>query len=210
MNNVSYDELNILSFEDYFDVMEISKGQKKSRVLLAGAFLDAFLFIFAYAKRLKGKPQAKQEISAMVKDEVIKIIPSKFKTNGKVTDKFISYYVEILVASLAKTITDSLMFDDSYYLSYDRAFRLAASEANTVENYSDYADALSSGKTQKTWLTEQDERVRPTHAIVDGKTIGISEFFRVGSANMRFPHDILYASDHPEELINCRCSIAYK
>lgn len=95
-----------------------------------------------------------------------------------------------------------------YWLSYRRAEDIAKSEANTFLNYTDYIDAVNSGKTKKTWLTMLDDKVRPTHDEVEGLTIGIDELFYVGDSQMKFPHD-LSESPNPKEVIGCRCSVEY-
>ena len=96
-----------------------------------------------------------------------------------------------------------------YWLSLDRAMNIAQSEANTFLNYSDYVDAKDRGYTQKTWLTMLDDRVRDSHEEIEGQTVGIDETFKVGTSEMRFPHDWTLSPD-PKEVINCRCAVDYK
>lgn len=98
--------------------------------------------------------------------------------------------------------------DVEYWLSYRRAEDIAKSEANTFLNYTDFVEAKESGRTKKTWLTMLDDKVRETHTEVEGQTIGIDEYFTVGDSLMRFPHD-LAESPNPQEVIGCRCSVAY-
>ena len=84
----------------------------------------------------------------------------------------------------------------------------AENEANTTLNYKDYLKAIASGKTQKTWLTYGDSRVRKTHRPLDGKTIPITGLFEVGDSFMRYPKDQKYFPK-PELYISCRCSLRY-
>jgi len=99
--------------------------------------------------------------------------------------------------------------DEAWYTSSDRALYNAENSANDVLNYTEYIEALRSGKTHKKWITEPDNRVRKTHKEVTKKPIPINELFNVGFALMRFPKDYDLAEAFPEELINCRCSIKY-
>lgn len=99
--------------------------------------------------------------------------------------------------------------DEPWYTSSDRSLFNAENSANDVMNYSEYIDALHSGKTEKRWITEQDNRVRKTHKAVTKKPIPIKDLFHVGFALMRFPKDYDLAEAFPEELINCRCTIEY-
>lgn len=172
------------------------------RIRLAEAFLDAFLFVFAYAKRVKDEAQ----IAAKMKEEMTKAVPAKFKRDGVIFDSYIKDYIALSAASIAHT---TFKYGDGWYTSYDRAFDLAANEANSIENYGDYADAVKAGYTHKTWLTENDERVRPSHAIMDGVTVPIDVPFNVGGSLMRFPGDTALGAS-PSETCNCRCSLDYK
>ena len=54
----------------------------------------------------------------------------------------------------------------------------------------------------------RDERVRDTHAEIDGVTIPINDAFVVGNSLMDYPMDTSYGADL-EEVINCRCGCIY-
>lgn len=98
--------------------------------------------------------------------------------------------------------------DSTYWLSEKRAFLIAGNEANSILNYSDYAYAVYEGNTQKQWLTMEDEKVRMSHAEINGQIIGINDLFVVGDSVMRFPHDTEYGAT-PQEIIGCRCTVRY-
>lgn len=53
-----------------------------------------------------------------------------------------------------------------------------------------------------------DRRVRHTHEMVDGETIGIYDAFEVGDALMMFPKDDSLGAGQ-EEIANCRCVVEY-
>ena len=55
---------------------------------------------------------------------------------------------------------------------------------------------------KKTWLTSGDNRVRDSHASLDGDTISVDEKFGNG---LRYPRDT--KSSDPSEVINCRCTL---
>ena len=80
---------------------------------------------------------------------------------------------------------------------------------NGYEAEKEYRKAIEQGKTKKTWLTENDERVRFTHTLVEGQTVAIDGLFLVGDSLMRFPMDTMYDAD-PKETVNCRCSCVYE
>lgn len=60
---------------------------------------------------------------------------------------------------------------------------------------------------RKTWVAEEDERVRATHRRADGQTVRSGTAFRVGKARLQYPGD---PSGPPEEVINCRCYLSWE
>lgn len=92
--------------------------------------------------------------------------------------------------------------------SQAKAIEVAQNEANSIFNCMEYADAVAKGYTKKTWITEGDRRVRPTHEDVDMETIDIDMTFQVGDSLMMFPKDTSMGAS-AKEIVNCRCSIRY-
>lgn len=97
---------------------------------------------------------------------------------------------------------------DNWYLSVDRAKFNAENEANTVLNRGDYLKAVEAGYNFKRWITEADERVRPTHQEVEGVTIPIDGIFVVGDSLFDYPKSLKF-SPSPSEYVNCRCVTEY-
>lgn len=126
-----------------------------------------------------------------------KVILDEYNTNNEKTGTSEASYKDVVMAT-----------SDGWYLSQDRVIFNAENEANTVMNYKDFTEAKGT-KRYKVWHTEMDDRVRPTHIPLEGEKIPISELFVVGNALMRYPKDLEYSADNPEEVINCRCSIEY-
>lgn len=58
----------------------------------------------------------------------------------------------------------------------------------------------------KTWVTMHDDRVRASHAALDGKTIPSGEKFDVGGDLLSHPGEPV---GDPSEWINCRCVLLY-
>ncbi|MFC3208138.1 phage minor head protein [Aquamicrobium soli] len=72
---------------------------------------------------------------------------------------------------------------------------------------------IASGKIKaedvtKIWHSAGDNRVRHTHQVLNGTSVGIDELFEsLSGATLRFPHD----PDGPrEEIIGCRCYLEYR
>ena len=95
-----------------------------------------------------------------------------------------------------------------WFLSIDRAIALAENESNTFLNYDEFRTAKEEGYQYKTWITEKDNKVRPTHQDVDDEKIPIEEAFYVGNYMMMFPKDTSLGAG-AEEISNCRCTIQY-
>lgn len=55
----------------------------------------------------------------------------------------------------------------------------------------------------KTWIAVEDEKTRPAHAIANGQTVSINEYYFVGGEYLYYPGDM---HGSPGNVINCRCS----
>lgn len=199
------DEISRLSFDTYYGEMDISKDQINRRKRIAERFLDAFLLIFAYYKRIKNQPFVSSELPAFIKAELIKALPYEYKQSGTVDDPDILTHISLVAASVANSI---MRYGEGWYTDYENAWELAAQEGNSIENRVDYTEAVKSGKTKKTWHTILDGRERETHRIIDGTTIPINDYFNVGSSIMQFPRDDSMGAG-AEEISHCRCHVSY-
>lgn len=66
-------------------------------------------------------------------------------------------------------------------------------------------EVLPEGAT-KTWLSAEDDRVRPTHEDADGQVVPLSAAFDVGGVQLDYPGD---PSGPDDEVCNCRCTVIY-
>ena len=143
-------------------------------------------------------------------------------TREELINRLISEYSQIVleygyrpnyahIERVAEDVIDHTLekIDVEFITSEDRSIMIAENEINNVGNNDEYLEAKENGKTTKTWHTMNDNKVRDTHVVMDGVTIGIDEFFHVGEAEMLYPLDEENAYDHPEETNNCRCSVTY-
>ena len=196
---MKFDELNKL--KRYFSVMELPQSEKDKRVSLGNLFFDAFFYVFML---MKAEVKLDGEID---RDYYIRTL------DGRIRDVLESKelpYDEEYIPRLTEDVIDATTrhLDDPYYFSKDRALLVAQNEANTVMNSVDFANAKSSGKKYKRWVTEKDSRVRLSHEEVDETKIPIDDYFHVGNDDLKFPHD--YMNGSPENLINCRCTCLYE
>lgn len=93
---------------------------------------------------------------------------------------------------------------------YQKAVRIARTETHRVKEAGTYESALKGEKAGikqvKTWNSSNDGRTRKEHRRLDGKTIPLDEYFRVGSAKALKPG----GTGRPEHDINCRCWLSYE
>lgn len=197
------DEIRSIPYKEYFGIMNLSEKQKKDRIAFAERLEDELLTIFLLFATLK-------EYSVDNDNLIVEQLKSAYLTVsqsfGAPQDEYLIGLAEYFAMEFIRATRQHI--DDEWYTSEDRAVFNAENEANTVLNYKDFADAKKV-YTHKTWRTENDNRVRPTHVPLEGETIPIDDLFVVGEALMRYPKDVEYAADNLEEIVGCRCSISY-
>ena len=87
--------------------------------------------------------------------------------------------------------------------SIEDIFRVADTETHRVYNTALFDVAEISG-ANKTWVTMMDEKVRETHAFLEGVTIPWDErFYTYDGDSAEFPGGFELASNN----VNCRCEI---
>ena len=209
----------IIPIDRFFAEMALSEAEKKRREDLATDLYLLFLLFFSEVEA--------EKVIQNTSKPVIDVEYYKDMLTRRVCDDFETLYVVLVAALLGrKTMTDELKenvkqrisdivdttmkFEDEFYTSDDRATMLGCNEANYLGNDTDYHIAEYQGYRHKQWLTMKDEKVRFTHSVIDGQTIDIDEYFKVGAAEMLYPMDMSRNGyEHPEETNNCRCCISY-
>lgn len=104
---------------------------------------------------------------------------------------------KLLIAALAAIFVDLLS---------KRRRRIAEIESQAAFNGGMYLAGQQTGAPQKTWRTRRDERVRPQHRMLEGKTIDIGDTFSIDGVGLRYPGDPLA----PAHLaLACRCRLKF-
>lgn len=96
--------------------------------------------------------------------------------------------------------------ESEYWTSEDRGLLIGIELSTTVYNFNELYDAMKVGKTRKVWMTEADDRVRPTHEAVHGVDLPINEMFLVGNSYMLMPGDTVHGAEM-KEIAACRCHL---
>ena len=202
------DELNNLKKRSvdpktYFGEMDLTKKQKDDRIDFTQKVNEILDLVLVLLLTMSDKYFEEYDyIRDLLETQLLETIG-----DVSVLDGYLIGYVTDFTQNFIDVTRKNI--EDEWFTSPDRALFNAENSANDVFNYVEYMDALMAGKTQKQWITKKDKRVRTTHRIIDGKTIGIDELFNVGGVLMRFPKDTALAGERDEEIINCRCSARY-
>ena len=210
MDGLNFDELNTLGFEEFaelfFEEMEIPKKKKRERVELSMDIYEVMLLLF----ELIGEQKTRELVDSnydltFFRENYQPLVLAAVKPKKKSEKEYVNKYVN--------EFTDDVLFATmigvgAYWLSNKRAAIIALNEANTVCGYVDLLEAIRKGYTRKQWLTMKDDKVRPTHDILDDVIKPINGYFEVGSELMLYPHDYVNCND-PNELVNCRCSLIF-
>lgn len=199
---MAFDELHALKikYSEWFGDMEITETEKKERESLAEEIEILFMALFLMVI----DEQDKQLCLDYARNQY-KQLCNKFLDANK-TSAYINQYVNMITENILDVTLDNIKSD--YYTSQDRAIFIAANEANTIGNYREQVQKVKNGYKFKTWMTQGDDKVRPTHVLVDNTKIGVFEPFSVGDSKLMFPRDYSLGADS-NEIINCRCVAIY-
>lgn len=85
-----------------------------------------------------------------------------------------------------------------------RSMMIARTETAKLYNKGATEGMAEAGIATKEWLSARDEDVRESHAVMDGRAVGLNDDFILPSgARGPFPGQI----DRAEESVNCRCTV---
>ncbi|HTN60739.1 MAG TPA: phage minor head protein [Devosia sp.] len=142
--------------------------------------------------------RATQEwVPAFVSDQMRKV--------SKTTAKVITRIVDAAVAEgaddieIGKRLADALGGDRAVVRSRIIAATLSHATAGQA---SDNAARFTNLPIARIWVSMEDTKVRPTHAIADGQIVDLEHPFLVGGYYLRFPGDPLGPA---REIMGCRC-----
>lgn len=94
-------------------------------------------------------------------------------------------------------------------LSKERSEMIASTETGAAYGAARFASMKGLGIDTKMWLSAQDGRVRDTHVVADGQTVGIDEPFLVRNGD-GIVEELMYPGDSAgsaSNVIRCRCVV---
>lgn len=200
-DELDFDEINRLEYEDWFDEMDIEDEALEDRVRAAIAMDNRVGAVLAWIER--NRPGVSEIYERFYRAYMDMLDDIDAASEEDFEERAIAFAEEVTKST--QKHRDSL---DGYWTSADRAVEIAKNESGLVNNTMEYREAKRSGKRYKTWHTMGDDKVRETHWPMDGVRVGIDEFFNVNGYDMLFPMDGEHGAP-PEEIINCRCWVTY-
>ena len=145
-----------------------------------------------------------------------KIVNDIIKTRSKQDIKRIKYIKKSVSKGLNKSIKKEIKFEKKEVIKRVtkkfknqqewRVRNAIDTETHTLIEDTKINQHISLGYTTKTWVTQQDRKVRDSHNRLQGKKIDINKKFRVGGHWALYPSE---ASLPPKERINCRCFLVF-
>ena len=109
------------------------------------------------------------------------------------------------IADIGKRLTSELATSNGAKM--DMFARTAVTGAQNAGRMERLHEAEEMGiEVKKQWIATHDQRVRDTHAYLDGQIVGVDEPFTVDGMEIDYPGDPLAP---PELVYNCRCTLAY-
>lgn len=205
----NFDEVNSLesvkesAYYDYFSKMDISAEEIIKRIKTAEDFEDEFLVILALAYVLYQEDKYDSYLIQMRFLEAYNKVSKTVLGND-------SWYSQKRAVDFSEQVSNTTKenIESKYYTSIDRAMLMSETESNILHNYRQLEEAKDLGFTKKQWRTMLDKKVRDSHKTMQGKTIGIYDYFNVNGYQMAFPSDFTF--DPPASLIvGCRCSLKF-
>lgn len=191
-----------MPYNRFFGEMGITNKQKQERIEFSNKIEDDMRFLILLILIMKETGRVDVEKAAeQFETKLLKWIAQYIDLDSET-----KAYISDFCLSTAQVTADHV--SEKYYVSEDRIRLVSENTALDFLNHKDFKEATEN-KTYKTWNTIIDGKERETHHKENQTTIPINNYFLVGKALMRYPHDMEVAFTNPEEVINCRCWVTY-
>jgi hypothetical protein len=173
--------------------------------------IDRHLFLKGNAEN-DWNESFKNYVKTKAGKKIVSITEENRSQAVKVIRKVLDYSVEEGMGAdeTARAIRKGLT-DVAADINQWRALRIARTEVMTASNLGAMEGARATDlPMDKFWIATYDERTRDTHIAVETQNpIDMNDYFKVGEADMMQPGEAVNG-DFPEEIINCRCTVAFE
>ena len=121
---------------------------------------------------------------------------------------FISKFGGTKIKSISDTLVQALILEFKKGLEENLSIRqIVAKIKRNANNGNLLKYQISNLVLNKVWIGRNDGRESDTHIAANDTEVGLNERFKIGSDEMLHPGD---HSGRASNVINCRCTIAYK
>jgi hypothetical protein len=172
------------------------------RSFVAGAW-DAGLDTYSAALGLDPDERAREETALLATNRLAAVARS---TTATLRDLLVTALAEAFAEQvsqeptrLAPDVPDWVAEAMLRVWNYSRGEGISVTEAFAGFNGAGFRTAMRTNSFTKEWTTMRDDRVRASHASLDGMSLDMAGVFPNGCA---YPHD---PDGFAEEVINCRC-----
>lgn len=224
----NFDKLNNIA-TTWYSKMSVSEDEKKRRIDLALLYADIMDVFFTM---LIMEELSRQEMITWLAERLAVVASNEIGTENLAyindwSKKEAERIYDVTIKNIEKqektednneqeTKPKEMVFEEfdvsvpesEYWTSDIRGILIGMECASAVSNYRELYDALQKGFTRKVWITEADDKVRPTHMEVDHNDIPINDLFQVGDSVLLFPGDVSNGASE-QETCNCRCICQY-
>ena len=148
-------------------------------------------------------------------DDLFYLFLIAYATANRVTGESLDYEYEPPIEEVMETVNEVVAGETwtervENYLknggSADDIVRIVETESHRIANEAALKTAGKAGATHKKWVTMLDEKVRDTHAYLEGQTVPYdADFYTYDGDHARAPG--LFTL--PENNINCRCELQF-
>ena len=149
-------------------------------------------------------------------DEMFELFLLTYANANRVTGESLSFEYEPPVDEVLETVNEVVAGKTwkertEEYLENDGSaedlVKIVETETHRIANEAALSTAGKAGATKKRWVTMLDDRVRDTHAPLEGITVPYdADFYTFDGDHARAPG--LFAL--PENNINCRCELIFE
>jgi HK97 family phage portal protein len=128
---------------------------------------------------------------------------------GEIAEGMADDETRVEIAKRIRALYEHWARPEDSEITVSRALTIARTEVGAASSAAiDLASEQFTDATgiefEKTWISSRDDRVRDSHAALDGETVEMDDTFSNG---LRYPGD---PEGPAEEAIQCRCAVAYE
>lgn len=196
-------------FRLWFAVMGLTDVAIEERIDMAVSFYMEFLTALSYAEILQ--KTGEYDIGAVEKafKEAYKTAFSDYIGKSDGIDEFANKRADEFASEVTDSTKRYIDSGSDEAFSESRAAFMAETESEILVANDEFAEAVASGYTHKTWNTVGDSRVRDSHARLAGTTIKIDDYFMTPLGNsLLYPGDTENCDDMAD-IAGCRCWLTF-